>query len=162
MHKPVKKHWYLLSFFVQHPGAWIPSSFVHGFDNMRITVPELRVAKQINHVGDNSVMLAVCYMGFATEREINGVPEIDPPSYTSKTFVEGFMAASLCPASDSVQPVNPYSLMDTNDPHVQHDAEEWKLGFDTQRTAEVTKTVSAPKIVGDKPTVLEPPPKQQK
>lgn len=163
--KPVKKHWYLLSFQVQHPGAWIPSSFVHGFDNMRITIPELRVAKQINHMGDNSVMLAVSYMGYATEREINGMPEVDPPSHTSNGFNEGMVAAMTVSAGDTNQPINPYTRngLDPNDPHVAHAASEWQAGFllcrENQKKIPTVQPIS---VVGDKPTVLEEPRKLSK
>lgn len=155
MVKPEKKHWYLLSFNVQHPGAWIPASFVHGFNNMRVTIPELRVAKQLNHLGDNSVMLAVCYMGYATEREINGIPEIDPPSFTSEYFREGLVAASQCDVGDSIQPVNPYSS-NVTDPQVVFAASEWKSGFDTFRDIS-PKAVDKAIQVLDKPTELNPP-----
>ena len=158
IHKPVKKHWYLLAFSVQHPGAWIPASFVHGFDNMRITIPELRVAKQINHLGDNSVMLAVCYMGYGTEREINGMPEVDPPSYTSDFFNEGVLAAVRNPVTNSIQPVNPYTTGDVTDPHVQHAAAEWTAGFNSFREAEKKNPAPNTKPLGESPTVLEPPP----
>lgn len=160
--KPVKKHWYLLSFSVQHPGAWIPASFVHGFETMRITVPEIRLAKQLNHITDNSVMIAVCYMGLATEREINGVPEIDPPSHTSDSFREGMAAAMKVSATDSIQPVNPYSFgPGAADPQNQHAAAEWQSGFTlTRESQQALYTTAKPEPVGDTPTVLEAPRKQ--
>lgn len=164
--KPTKKHWYLLSFQVQHPGAWIPASFVHGFDNMRITIPELNIAKQLNQVGNNSVMLAVCYLGYATEREINGIPEIDPPSHASDSYREGVLAAMQCPVTNSIQPVNPYTTtgQDIADPHVQHAAAEWQAGYMMVREVELKNpaTQQSNLPVSDEPTVLEPPRKPTK
>lgn len=117
---------------VQHPGLWVPTSFLIGSESMNLTVPQLTNSKLANRVPDNSVMIACSYMGYQTEREINGQPSVEEPSVLSEAYQKGVAAAVDSAPTDPWQPQNPYQSA-TNDPHVVADNAEWERGFKSIR-----------------------------
>ncbi|AUV61822.1 hypothetical protein HWB52_gp07 [Pseudomonas phage Littlefix] len=135
MSKAVLKHWYIASFMVQHPGLWVPTSFVFGLEEMGVTIADLHRAKHENNVPENSVIIAVSYLGFKTNKAMQGLPDIDPPTEPSEKFKEGMVAAIKYVESDSNPILNPYSLNPDNDPQLMHDADEWNRGYRTVRTS---------------------------
>ncbi|TKW65233.1 MAG: hypothetical protein DI616_16030 [Paracoccus denitrificans] len=135
MKKQEPKHWFLLSYLVQQPGLWTPTSIVVGADTMNISIPQLNGYKQAHRVPEASVMIAVSYLGFQTEKAINGLPDIDPPTIASREYDEGVIAAVKISPHDSRQPLNPYANGDM-DPYTVAKAEEWMRGFDATRRAQ--------------------------
>lgn len=136
------QHWYLLSFQVQHPGLWVPLSFMHPFDEMFVSIPELLAAKEKNKVPQASVLTGVYYLGYGNERKMNGVPDLDPLSHVSEEFSEGLIAGLTIPANHHNQPINPYSINSGTDPYEDHKSKEWSTGFNLGR-AQFGKSASA-------------------
>jgi hypothetical protein len=109
-------------------------SFMHPFDEMFVSIPELLVAKEKNNVPQTSVITGVSYLGYGNERKMNGVPDLDPPSHVSEAFSEGLIAGLTIPASHHNQPVNPYSINSGTDPYEDHKSKEWSTGLHLGRS----------------------------
>lgn len=135
--KKTEKHWFLMSFQVQHPGTWVPMSFLVALDDMGMTVPQMNAAKQANRVPDSSVLIAVSYLGYKTEKAMNGLPEVDEPTVLSDPYKEGLLAAGSVDPSSPNQPLNPYS-MTNGDPLESWKMNEWANGV--QAMQEVMRT----------------------
>ena len=134
MSKP-KHHWWLLSFMVQSPGAWVPTSFLHAREEMLLDIGSINKAKEVRGMANNSVLLSASYMGYCNDNVIQGLPEIDPPTTISDSYREGVIAATLVPYHDPNQPVNPYvnadgSVID------EWASGEWSTGFQSIRAAQ--------------------------
>lgn len=136
--KSSPKHWFLLSYWLQQPGNWVPASSVVSNDTMNLSIPTLIAMRKLKGVSEQSVLISVSYLGFMTEREVNGMPEIDPPSLVSEPFKEGMHAAIIVDKTDAFQPMNPYNApdKDQNCPHVVYAADEWRLGYKYVRDAQ--------------------------
>lgn len=139
MSKKAEKHWFLMSFQVQHPGTWVPMSFLVALDDMSMSVPQMNAAKQANRVPDSSVLIAVSYLGYKTEKAMNGLPEVDEPTVLSDPYKEGLLAAGSVDPSSPSQPLNPYS-MTNGDPVEIWKMNEWANGV--QAMQEVKRKVS--------------------
>lgn len=129
------KHWFLLAYQVQNPGLWVPHSVIMGFDTNELSIPLLNQAKHDKKVPEASVLLSVSYLGFMSERRINGQPDVDPPTVISDAYRVGMVAAAQVPAADPKQPVNPYGVIDVP-PEEAAKAYEWQQGFDAVRAAQ--------------------------
>lgn len=137
MIKPVvdEKHWHLLAFMVQSPGVWTPHSVVVGSEDQNLTLPQLVNLKKAHNVPDASVLMGISYLGWMTERQINGQPDVDPPTILSEAYRQGMVAAARVNPTDPSQPVNPYDAIDPNI-HIRAKAAEWQAGFTATRTAQ--------------------------
>lgn len=134
MSKP-KHHWWLLSFMVQSPGAWVPTSFLHAREEMLLDIGSINKAKEVRGLANNSVLMSASYMGYCNDNVIQGLPENDPPTTVSNAYREGVIAATLIPYHEPNQPINPY--VDTNGSVIDEWASgEWMSGFQTIRAAQ--------------------------
>ena len=127
------KYWFLLAYQVQAPGAWVPHSIIVGSDKAELNVPQLNVLKKAHQVPDAAVLIAVSPLGWQTEKSINGLPEIDPPTKPSQAYRLGMVAASRVRISDEQQPINPFT---GTKPEEVARADEWAAGFQAVREAQ--------------------------
>lgn len=127
------KHWYLLAYMVQSPGAWVPHSIIVGSDKPELNVPQLNNLKKAHQVPDASVLISISPLGCQTEKSINGLPDIDPPTKPSDAYRLGMVAAARVRASDENQPINPFI---SGVPEEAARAEEWAAGFQAVRDAQ--------------------------
>lgn len=130
-----EKHWFLFSFMVQSPGVWTPQSIVVASNNQNLSIPQIVQLRKENNVPDASVIISVSYLGWMTERAINGQPDVDPPTVISEAYRQGMVAATRAHKDDPEQPVNPYDPTDSN-PHIRAKSIEWSAGFVAVRTAQ--------------------------
>lgn len=139
-----KKYWFLLAYMVQQPGLWVPRSILIGADTENLTVPQLNNFKQAYGVPDTSVLMSVSTLGYMTEKEINGLPEIDPPTKISHFYRQGMVAATRVNPADTSQPTNPYGATCT--PEDMANASEWLEGFQAVRNAQADSTTPVPRL----------------
>lgn len=144
MSKTTKKHWYLLAFLTQQPGVWVPHSVIVASDENFLTVPQINGLKRAHNVPEASVMIGVSYLGFMSEKKINGQPDIDPPVVLSDAYKLGMVAAARIMASEECQPVNPYGQDLTDEGKAQ--AIDWQNGFVAVRLAQADNTTPIPQI----------------
>ncbi|AWH15472.1 hypothetical protein [Pseudomonas phage 98PfluR60PP] len=107
-----------------------------GLDEKKVPVTALNKAKQDNNISNSSVLLSVSYLGYMTDKAMNGLPDIDPPTVASEKFREGMVAAIKYQDSTTNPIINPYSVNPDNDPQQAHDAEEWSAGYALVRTSQ--------------------------
>lgn len=158
--KQEPKHWYLLAFMVQHPGMWAPSSFLLGSESVNLTIPQINNAKLLNKIPNASVLIGTSYLGYQSERVINGQEDLEAPSVLTEAYQKGVAAAMEHSMSAAWQPSNPY-VKGSMDNHDRADEAEWQRGFDSIRAlqkanhARVTPPEELPNVNGqafDKPT----------
>ena len=138
------KYWFLLSYMTQQPGVWVPHSVVVGAESPNLTVPQLNKLKEAYGVPMASVLMSVSALGFMTEKEINGLPEIDPPTTISAFYRQGMVAATRVNPADTSQPMNPYGA--TGAPEDMAKASEWMEGFQAVRNAQADSTTPVPRL----------------
>lgn len=143
------KHWYLLSYMVQQPGLWTPSSAVVGSDTKELSIPQLNALKKAHKIPDNSVLIGVSYLGLQTEKRINGLPEIDPPTVPTDAFRLGMIAATRVSAQDPSQPVNPF--VEDGTPQTRAKAAEWQEGLIAVRQAQQDRITEVRRLELPKP-----------
>lgn len=130
--KQEAKYWFLLSFMVQQPGMWVPSSFLLASDSRDLTIPQINNAKLLNSIPGSSVLMGVSLVAHNTERGINGLPDVEAPSVISSAYAMGMTAAMNSNPADPAQPTNPF-LKPMPDDHEKADMAEWTRGFSTVR-----------------------------
>lgn len=158
------KHWYLLAYQVQVPGAWVPHSIIVASDKVELNVPQLNMLKKAHQVPDGAVLVGISYMGWQTEKSINGQPEIDPPTKLSDAYRVGMVSAARVRPSDEQQPINPYSGLTPED---MAKADEWASGFAAMRAMQIDVTtpvpctapppLPAPEMVGERAEPVQKP-----
>ena len=153
MSKEASKHWFLMSFMIQQPGVWAPFSTVVGSEELNLTIPQLNAMKKAYQVPEASVMLSISYLGYMTEKKINGLPDVDPPTQISDFYRQGMVAATRVLESDPAQPLNPYGVHDASAEEMAK-AREWQDGFNAVRTAQADKSTPVPQLeLAGKPEV---------
>lgn len=66
------RHWYCLSFVDGDGGNLTHASVYLGWDDQKITKPRIAEAKRGAEVGEDSVLMAVSYLGYMTHEEVTG------------------------------------------------------------------------------------------
>lgn len=150
MAKVLYKHWFLMSFMCQQPGVWAPFSIVVGSDEGNLTIPQIQNLKEAHNVPAASVLIAISPLGYMTEKAINGLPEVDPPTVTSAAYRQGMLAAVRVEPNAKGQPINPYGSLGS--PQDGVNAQDWQEGFTAARSAQADKTTPVPCLEIPPPT----------